>query len=265
MPRWRVTLVASGLAISACGAQSEGRPPTPGSGSGGSSQQLAGSSGSQLASGSGGAFNLAGGGAAPIGSGGNPGACFSPIGHLDLVFTPDGQGCACEASAPDVCIAHVILSCRGGRWQSVDDVPCRARLQDEHTPESCAALGGIPTPSDPVTYERFCESHVSLGPIGPTSGEWKDGGACCAPGKPLNLVQCGGFSAHSCYANEYCAYLEEQMCGQADASSVCRPRPTSCDDFLAPVCGCDGKTYGNACYAHLAGMGLMYAEPCEGH
>src|SRR6185369_16884669 len=52
---------------------------------------------------------------------------------------------------------------------------------------------------------------------------------------------CGGFAGFTCDSTEYCAYVEGQMCGAADASAVCKPRPDGCTTDVNPVCGCDGK------------------------
>jgi hypothetical protein len=74
---------------------------------------------------------------------------------------------------------------------------------------------------------------------------------------------CGGWTAHACNAAEYCAYEPGQSCGAADAESVCKPRPSECPAVLAPVCGCDGKTYGNVCEAAGGGVGILKNGPCD--
>src|SRR6185369_9131492 len=55
-----------------------------------------------------------------------------------------------------------------------------------------------------------------------------------------------------CGPNEYCDYVGE-TCGEADQGGVCRSRvPASyCG---GPICGCDGKTYLDACNAHSRGF-----------
>jgi len=90
-----------------------------------------------------------------------------------------------------------------------------------------------------------------------SDGVWACTAADCEP------VRCGGLSGGVCSEDEYCAYEANQGgCGIADQSSVCRPRPTDCSTNEAPVCGCDGETYSNACIANRAGVGVMTDEAC---
>jgi hypothetical protein len=45
---------------------------------------------------------------------------------------------------------------------------------------------------------------------------------------------------------------------------VCRVRPQVCTYDYRPVCGCNGKTYGNACAAAAAGVSVLQDGPCGG-
>ncbi|HYP87149.1 MAG TPA: hypothetical protein VEQ59_03335, partial [Polyangiaceae bacterium] len=110
--------------------------------------------------------------------------------------------------------------------------------------------------------EAVCKTGFDIGFIDSSSPGWDGGGFCCSADAGPQLEPCGGAAAHRCAANDYCAYFEGQMCGRADASSYCKPRPTACGEVAAPVCGCDGTTYDNACSAHRAGVGVDSSAAC---
>ena len=73
---------------------------------------------------------------------------------------------------------------------------------------------------------------------------------------------CGGFAGVSCGANEYCNYGSDAMCGAGDAQGKCELRPEVCTDHYQPVCGCDGQTYDNKCFAAAAGVNVDHDGPC---
>jgi hypothetical protein len=74
---------------------------------------------------------------------------------------------------------------------------------------------------------------------------------------------CGGFAGFQCQAGLTCQ-MEAGVCGRvADAAGTCRKRPQVCPMIHAPVCGCDGKTYGNACQASAAGVSVSAQGECK--
>jgi hypothetical protein len=52
--------------------------------------------------------------------------------------------------------------------------------------------------------------------------------------------------------------------GQCDttAQGVCTEQPVECPVTTAEVCGCDGITYRNACFASAAGVSVFAEGPC---
>lgn len=65
-----------------------------------------------------------------------------------------------------------------------------------------------------------------------------------------------------CGAGEFCA----KFFGSCGESGKCEPRPEGCVEhghvIDKPVCGCDGKTYGNYCLAAVAGVNVQSEGAC---
>lgn len=75
------------------------------------------------------------------------------------------------------------------------------------------------------------------------------------PGPPV--VECS--ENGECDRSQYCARPE----GQCDERGVCTVRPQVCPLAFIPVCGCDGRTYDNACDAAYHGVSIAHDGRCE--
>jgi hypothetical protein len=92
---------------------------------------------------------------------------------------------------------------------------------------------------------------------------------CFAAAAGVNVASEGacktGTAAKPCKTNKQCgagAYCAKET-GKCDDEGVCAQKPQICPLVVAPVCGCDNKTYNNGCMAHRAGVNVKHDGKCE--
>jgi hypothetical protein len=140
-------------------------------------------------------------------------------------------------------------TCGEGQFCQTPAEECLAEGECVDLPPVCPSIFAPVCGCDSVTYSSACFANVA-GVSVAHEGACEEGSAC------------GGTAGDTCGEAQFCK-LPEGACSEK-AEGVCTDLPAACPVILAPVCGCDGTTYDNACVAATFGVSIDHAGECEG-
>jgi hypothetical protein len=175
--------------------------------------------------------------------------CRRMVGRLYVVEPPIKRRfvaaqCNDPASCRDFCRSND--QCEDGEYCAKRAGHCDGRGVCRQRPAACPDVYEPVCGCDGITYSNRCDAAAAGVNV-------KHRGRC--------PVSCDPADPNACEDGEFC-HLPPGVCESTDVKGTCVDKPDACPDVFDPVCGCDGRTYGNRCEAAAAGVNVRHHGRC---